>query len=157
MLTDIGWDGEPGRGRWATLIRATERHDATDDPGRAVLLDADLAVLGSEPAAYQAYVTGVRAEYAHVDDPGWVAGRGAVLRGLLDREPLYSTADGRGRWEARARANMTAELATLGPDVSGRRRDAADAHRDQRRRRRAARHGHGDAPRSEAPRGRRRR
>ena len=60
-----------------------------------MLLDADLAVLGSEPAAYQAYVTGVRAEYGHVDDAAWATGRAAVLRGLLDRPaPVLH---GRGR------------------------------------------------------------
>ena len=95
------------------LVRATEHHEPTADPDRAVLLDADLAVLGSEPAAYQAYVTGVRAEYGHLDDERWRSGRAAVLRGLLDRDPLYSTATGRERWERRARANLAAELATL--------------------------------------------
>jgi predicted metal-dependent HD superfamily phosphohydrolase len=79
-----------------------------------VLIDADLAVLGSEPAAYQAYVTGVRAEYASVDDAAWRRGRSEVVRDLLDREPLYATEPARRRWEARARANLTAELATLG-------------------------------------------
>ena len=80
-----------------------------------MLVDADLAVLGSDPAAYQAYVTGVRREYGHVDESAWRVGRGAVLRGLVERAPLYATAAGRRRWEARARANVAAELATL-PD-----------------------------------------
>ena len=78
-----------------------------------MLLDADLAVLGAEPAAYQAYVTGVRAEYAHVDAAAWRTGRAAVLRDLLARRPLYATEPARARWEARAGANMAAELATL--------------------------------------------
>jgi predicted metal-dependent HD superfamily phosphohydrolase len=80
-----------------------------------VLIDADLAVLGTEPAAYQAYLTGVRAEYGHVDDAAWGQGRGAVVRALLARQPLYTTPTGRARWEARARANLTAELAALAP------------------------------------------
>ena len=66
-----------------------------------------------DPAAYQAYVTGVRAEYAHVDAAGWRVGRGQVLRDLLARDPLYATAPARRRWARRAAANMTAELATL--------------------------------------------
>ena len=93
-------------------MRATADHVATDGD-TAVLLDADLAVLGSEPAAYQAYVTGVRAEYAHLDADAWRVGRAAVLRDLLGRRPLYATAPGRARWEARAGANMAAELAAL--------------------------------------------
>ena len=78
-----------------------------------MLLDADLAVLGAEPAAYQAYVTGVRAEYAHVPPDAWRTGRGQVLRDLLAHRPLYATAPAQERWEARAAANMTAELASL--------------------------------------------
>ena len=102
----------PAATRSAPLVRATAEHDADGDADGAVLLDADLAVLGSEPAAYQAYVTGVRAEYAHVDAAAWRTGRAAVLRDLLARRPLYATAPARARWEARAGANMAAELAT---------------------------------------------
>lgn len=79
-----------------------------------VLHDADLAILGSEPAAYQAYVNGVRCEYAHVDDDAWRTGRSAVLRSLLATDPLYRTPAFDTR-TARARANLTAELAALSP------------------------------------------
>jgi predicted metal-dependent HD superfamily phosphohydrolase len=112
VLAGLGWDGERGR-RVGDLVRATAAHATPADVDTAVLLDADLAVLGSDPAAYQAYVTGVRAEYAHVDAASWRAGRGQVLRDLLARDPLYATEPGRRRWARRAAANMTAELATL--------------------------------------------
>ena len=52
---------------------------------------------------------------AQLDDEQWRTGRGAVLRRLLDRQPMYSTEAGRSRWERRARANMAAELASLEP------------------------------------------
>jgi predicted metal-dependent HD superfamily phosphohydrolase len=113
VLADLGWAADRCR-EVGALVRATEGHESGGDPDRSVLLDADLAVLGSEPAAYQAYVTGVRAEYAGVDDTAWRRGRSEVVRDLLDREPLYATEPARRRWEARARANLTAELATLG-------------------------------------------
>jgi predicted metal-dependent HD superfamily phosphohydrolase len=112
VLGELGWPSA----RIATvgrLVAATQRHEATTDADTNVLIDADLAVLGTDPAPYQDYVTGVRAEYGHVDDVGWRAGRSAVLRALLDRQPLYTTPTGRQRWEARARANLTSELATL--------------------------------------------
>ena len=112
VLAGLGWDGERGR-RVGDLVRATAAHATPADVDTAVLLDADLAVLGSDPAAYQAYVTGVRTEYAHVDAASWRSGRGQVLRDLLARDPLYATAPGRRRWARRAAANMTAELATL--------------------------------------------
>ena len=96
----------------ARLVRATADHQA-DDPAAAVLLDADLAVLGAGPAAYETYVRGVRAEYAHVDEAGWRAGRPVVLRRLLALERIYRTTTFAAR-EPRARANLGAELSGLG-------------------------------------------
>ena len=88
---------------------------ATHEPAgadEAALCDADLAVLAADPAAYAAYATGVRAEYAHIDEAGWRTGRAAVLRTFLERPALFHTAAMAGR-DAAARANLTAELATL--------------------------------------------
>jgi predicted metal-dependent HD superfamily phosphohydrolase len=110
-LTELGWPSTRVE-RVASMVRATAHHDASDDHA-AVLLDADLAVLGEEPAVYQAYANGVRAEYHHVDDAAWRRGRTAVLAHFLQRPTLYATPVGRARWEARARANLTAELASL--------------------------------------------
>jgi predicted metal-dependent HD superfamily phosphohydrolase len=99
------------------LILSTAAHEPSAEceaGAAAVVLDADLAILSSEPARYAAYAAGVRAEYAHVDEPGWRAGRAAVLRRLLDRPRLYRSAPMAGH-EERARANLAAELAGLGP------------------------------------------
>jgi predicted metal-dependent HD superfamily phosphohydrolase len=96
------------------MVLATLTHEAADgDRLTAVLLDADLAILGADPPAYERYRAAVRAEYAHVDEAAWRLGRTAVLRSLLDREHLYLTEAARDRWTARARANMTAEVASL--------------------------------------------
>jgi predicted metal-dependent HD superfamily phosphohydrolase len=100
----------------ATGHDTTANDPAGHDPAghdTAVLLDADLAVLGSDPAAYQHYVDGVRAEYDHLDPAAWRAGRRAVLQALMERHELYLTETARRWWEARARANLTAELASL--------------------------------------------
>jgi predicted metal-dependent HD superfamily phosphohydrolase len=98
----------------AALVEATAGHAAANED-EAMLLDADLAILGGQPAAYQAYVTGVRAEYVHVDDDTWRVGRSAILRHFLDRPALFATPTMRTQREARARANLTAELASLVP------------------------------------------
>ena len=76
------------------------------------MCDADLAVLAADPATYTAYAIGVRAEYAHIDEAGWRTGRAAVLRAFLARPVLFHTAAMAGR-DAAARANLTAELASL--------------------------------------------
>jgi predicted metal-dependent HD superfamily phosphohydrolase len=117
-LTALGWTDERAD-RVATMIEATAGHtgqvadDHGADPDTAVLLDADLSILGADPVAYQTYATGVRVEYGHVDDAAWRAGRADVLRALAARDPLYRTATARARWESRAKANVQAELATL--------------------------------------------
>jgi predicted metal-dependent HD superfamily phosphohydrolase len=113
--------GVPSAGNWpglrievvAAMIEATADHRDPPDIDTSVLFDADLAVLGADVAGYDAYVTGVRAEYRHVAEPDWQTGRATVLRGFLARPAIYATDAGRERWEARARANLTAELATL--------------------------------------------
>ena len=102
------------------LVLATLDH--TPPPGdhlAEALLDADLAILGADPADYERYRLAVRAEYAHVPDDAWRVGRAAVLRSLLDKEPLYRTRAARERWAARARHNLREELALWdrsGPD-----------------------------------------
>ena len=95
-------------------IMATADHRLPPDrsPTTAVVLDADLAILAAEPARYEAYVIGVRAEYAHVDDEGWRTGRAAVLAAFLDRPVIFVTAPMRAS-EHRARANLAAELSRL--------------------------------------------
>jgi predicted metal-dependent HD superfamily phosphohydrolase len=98
----------------ARLVRLTERHDPepTDLDG-AALCDADLAVLAASPERYAAYVEGVRTEYAHVPEPLFRAGRSEVLRTLVDRPHLFTTATARDLWEPAARANVSRELGSL--------------------------------------------
>lgn len=118
----LGW--EPARADLvASLIESTApATEPTSAPGVArgsvdefdVLHDADLAILASGPAAYQAYVNGIRREYSHVPDPDWRLGRSAVLRSFLDADPLYRSPAFALR-APRARANLAAEIATLDP------------------------------------------
>lgn len=109
--------------RWSTahvdsvseMIEGTRDHTSPSSVDAAILFDADLSVLGGTPGDYRAYVEAVRAEYAHVSDDDWVAGRSAVLTSFVDRDAIYATQTGRERWEATARANISAELASLTP------------------------------------------
>lgn len=94
------------------LVMATAGHRPAD-ADEAALVDADLAILGAPPNEYAAYARAVRAEYAHVPDDAWRVGRTAVLRSFASMEHLYSTELMRRTREARAFANIAAELATL--------------------------------------------
>jgi predicted metal-dependent HD superfamily phosphohydrolase len=102
----------------ARLVEATAAHRLISDlvatPGAACFLDADLAVLGAEPAAYDRYARAIRVEYRHLDDEAFRRGRLAVLEGLTARPHLYLSARGRARFEAPARANLAREIAALG-------------------------------------------
>jgi predicted metal-dependent HD superfamily phosphohydrolase len=96
------------------LVLLTAGHDpAPDDANGAVLCDADLAVLASPPEAYATYASAVRAEYGHLPDEVFTAGRAAVLEHLLALPALYRLPAVAGQWTARARANLTAELSLL--------------------------------------------
>jgi predicted metal-dependent HD superfamily phosphohydrolase len=98
----------------ARLVRLTETHDPrSDDLAGQALCDADLAILASGTERYDAYLAGVRREYAHLPDADFNAGRAAVLKDLARRERLFHTAYGRERWEPAARANLAREQAQL--------------------------------------------
>jgi predicted metal-dependent HD superfamily phosphohydrolase len=131
LTHDVIYDGKPGEderrsAEWARarladlpeadavagLVLATTDHTSTD-PLTCLLLDADLAVLGSDPAGYERYRAAVRAEYAHVPDDAWRVGRARVLRSLAGKDPLYVTPHARERWEEPARTNLAAELSSL--------------------------------------------
>jgi predicted metal-dependent HD superfamily phosphohydrolase len=96
------------------LIRLTAAHDApAGDANGAVLLDADLSVLGLPPALYDAYARAIRQEYSHASDRAYRAGRALVLRRFLARHTLYRTTPMVERYETRARRNLTRELDAL--------------------------------------------
>jgi predicted metal-dependent HD superfamily phosphohydrolase len=99
----------------ARLVRLTETHDpGPDDAAGQALCDADLASLASPRDRYDAYLAGVRRDYAHLSDADFASGRAAVLHDLAGRELLFHTAYGREHWEAPARANLERERAGLG-------------------------------------------
>jgi predicted metal-dependent HD superfamily phosphohydrolase len=95
----------------ARLVRLTSDHrpEAADDDG-ALLCDADLSVLGGEPESYARYVAAVREDYAHIGDADFAAGRAAVVRHLLDLDPLFHSERARELWLDAARRNLQGEL-----------------------------------------------
>jgi len=112
-LADLGADGAL-RSHVMQLILATKDHtkggrDYDDD----IFLDADFAILGAPEAEYRQYVRDVRAEYAHVDDARWKAGRGAFLSKLAAGPRIFRTGVFEGEYAAQARTNIAWELKEL--------------------------------------------
>ncbi len=62
----------------------------------------------------------MRADFAHVADADFRAGRAAVLGDLAAKPYLFHTPQARALWESAARANLSRELDELA-GLSGRR------------------------------------
>ena len=103
--------------RVARLVNATAHLAAAEPPAdrdAAVLLDADLAILGAAEERYRRYADDMRKEYAFVPEADYRKGRAAVLRTFLARPRLFLTRPMFEEGEPRARANLAWELKELG-------------------------------------------
>ncbi|MDR7135981.1 putative metal-dependent HD superfamily phosphohydrolase [Lysobacter niastensis] len=97
--------------RVAALIELTARHGRVAaeevDEDASLFLDCDMAILGAEPAVFDAYDRGIAAEYrGHV--PGWLykLNRRRFLKGLLARERIFLSEFFHARLDAQARRNL---------------------------------------------------
>ncbi len=97
------------------LILLTVTHDTavTDANGR-VLLDADLATLGSNPAAYDQCGAAIRREYAWAPEEIYRRERAKLLTRFLQKERIFNCDAFWEQLEERARQNLRRELANLG-------------------------------------------
>ncbi|MBT2556277.1 hypothetical protein J7E24_00610 [Hymenobacter sp. ISL-91] len=98
--------------RVAYLIECTARHTAAHAPAPDLdfFLDADLRVLGAEPADYAEYARQIRQEYRLVPAVLYRRGRRKVLEQLLAAPVLYRTTAFEQRFGVAARRNLQAEL-----------------------------------------------
>ena len=116
-LVDLGLP-EHAVQRVVELVEALARHaPAPEDFDCAVLCDADLAMLASEPQKYKAYLAEVRAEYAHLPVEQFVRARIKILRRLAERQNLFASPLG-AAWEESARQNVGAELHRLEKELA---------------------------------------
>lgn len=104
--------------RVGALIGMTARHgslepadfdeqDAGDAEDARLFLDCDMAILGAEAAAFDAYDRGIAAEYrGHVPDWLFRINRRRFLKALLGRQRIFLSDFFHARLDARARANL---------------------------------------------------
>jgi predicted metal-dependent HD superfamily phosphohydrolase len=99
------------------IVLATRNHVPEPGAGRdlGTALDVDMSILGADRESYDAYVAGVRREYvpAAATEAEFKAGRAAFLTKLLTTRAMFTTDEGKMRWQAAARANVALELAEL--------------------------------------------
>lgn len=91
------------------MIIATQHHSSQDTETQ-IFLDADLAILGSEPTVYQNYLQKIRQEYQIFSDEAYRQGRIAFLQTMVTREPIFHHPIFYQRYEAQAKANLKREL-----------------------------------------------
>lgn len=95
-----------------SLILATRHSSPPLTREEALLVDADLSILGAPEQEFQAYEEGIRREYAHVPALLYRVGRRKVLQGFLNRKRLYHTPEF-SALEPQARTNLQASLNNL--------------------------------------------
>ena len=97
--------------RVASLVLKTKQHaEGEASADEALFLDMDIAILGAPWEAYCAYAAGIRAEYAHVVDPAFAAGRASFLEGQIAHARTFRTDVYECELGETARANMRWEM-----------------------------------------------
>ncbi|MGH8079222.1 MAG: HD domain-containing protein [Lysobacter sp.] len=112
-LADAGIDVD----RVAELIELTARHGAIAredvDEETRLFLDGDMAILGAEPATFDAYDRGIASEYrGHVPGPLFRLNRRRFLKALLKRERIFLSDHYHQRYDAAARNNLRRSITT---------------------------------------------
>ncbi|UNK49557.1 hypothetical protein MNR01_00460 [Lysobacter sp. S4-A87] len=93
------------------LIELTARHGSLQpadvDDEAALFLDCDMAILGAEPALFDAYDRGITAEYRG-QVPAWLfkLNRRRFLKALLARPRIYLSDFFHQRYDTQARRNL---------------------------------------------------
>jgi len=95
------------------LILATRHHRLPATSDEALLVDIDLAILGAGRARFDEYERQIRDEYGFVPEDVFRDKRAGILRDLLARRVLFSTAELRSCREATARENLARAIARL--------------------------------------------
>jgi len=96
----------------AALGRATGHGTYSDElgPEGALVLDVDLSILGSDPVRFLEYEYAIEEEFAKTSKLKFRIGRGRFLASLLARPSIFRTTFFRERYEAVARAQLSALL-----------------------------------------------
>jgi len=96
----------------AHIIMAT-KHASVVQGDAAIVMDADLAILGSSSERFAEYEGQIRKEHGHLSDHDYATGRTLVLDGFMRRPIIYATDYFKDKYEKTARANIAMSLMKL--------------------------------------------
>ncbi|MBG1265988.1 HD domain-containing protein [Nostoc sp. WHI] len=95
------------------ILNTKDHQAAVDDCDSQVLLDADLAILATNPVQYPEYAHAIRQEYSWVAEAEYIIGRRQVLERFLQRSHIYFTPLMSEFAEPCARGNIQGEIQSL--------------------------------------------
>lgn len=95
------------------LVISTKHQNQVKTIESALLLDSDLAILGSTADRYEVYEADVRQEYHFVEEKFFIQSRVKILQSFLARRQIYRTPVMRELIEERARKNITRAIDRL--------------------------------------------
>ena len=95
------------------MIMLTKTHQPGRGPDDATLIDIDLAILGQEAVRFGEYEQQIRREYAWVPDEVYRVKRAEILRGFLQRDPIYRSPFFHQKFESAARSNLRRLISQL--------------------------------------------
>lgn len=99
--------------RVAALILATQHNTPIDNNDQALMVDIDLAILGTTPNVYQKFEKNVRKEYKKIPAFLYKKGRKKILQSFLDKPFIYHLPNFQQSFEAQARENIQLALSSL--------------------------------------------
>jgi predicted metal-dependent HD superfamily phosphohydrolase len=112
MLQQLGLSSE-ATSQVYNMILATKNHVESSSSDTNLLIDFDLAILGSDWESYQNYTQQIRKEYSFYPTILYRPGRAKVLTHFLQQPYIYKTNAFRETLELKARDNLKKELSTL--------------------------------------------
>lgn len=94
-------------------IIATKSHIEIKDPDTNYFTDADLSILGKEPAKYKTYCSNIRKEYRIYPNFLYKKGRKKVIKHFLSMNRIFKTKEFYDKYEEQAKFNLSNEIKTL--------------------------------------------
>lgn len=95
------------------LVMSTTHRRPVKTYEAAMMVDADLWILGAPPERFDEYEVQVRAEYPRVSDEFFAVARSRLLAKFLTRNAIYRTPILRAKQEVQARMNIERSLKSL--------------------------------------------
>jgi predicted metal-dependent HD superfamily phosphohydrolase len=96
------------------LVLATSHTQTVIEPMAQLIVDLDLAILGSDEYRFPLYEAEISAEYGHVFYPDYLRGRANFLEQFLQsRDYIYQTPQFRERYESQAQDNIKGLIVEL--------------------------------------------